>query len=504
MKIVYLLIIFFALTGNLHSQGSKIINFGRANQSTNCSDGYIDSIGNSIALFYNNYSGFMIGSFDSNYNVNWILNFGQDVGADGKLIKLSNGDFFAFGGGHLFKFNSVGTILWHKALVGETIQITQCLEMSNGNIAIIGKYGAGPIFSVFDVNGELLFSKKISDGHTSNFHYDLIKTNDGNHLLIGGCQDNSHDRRLALTKFDSNFNILWEKCFEYNAANYIQNSIQSSTNDFYFVGKSANLANTSFNEFDLSILKFNEFGNYLKGKTYGSDFHDEGMDIAESGLSKSGVLTIIGHSKPVEICGDNLLVVSINSNLDTLFTKHYGSSIGSGSYYTELHTVNDSLYSFGSYSFWSNIGTTDGHLIKTGEQFDLECGFYKNGLEYSSNLDFTEIPSPFSYSNMVVSVSDSIFVSSSSINVSDACNGQSLGIISIDQINWMVLPNPTDNSCTISGSKIGELISILTLDGKSCKTVIANESETQIDLSELSSGVYFVKIGEAQKRLIKK
>jgi hypothetical protein len=70
------------------------------------------------------------------------------------------------------------------------------------------------------------------------------------------------------------------------------------------------------------------------------------------------------------------------------------------------------------------------------------------------------------------------------------------------EITWTI--QPTENTCLLSGSKKEQFISILTLEGKLCKTILAQESETQIDFSELPSGVYFVKIGHQQRRIVKR
>ncbi len=72
------------------------------------------------------------------------------------------------------------------------------------------------------------------------------------------------------------------------------------------------------------------------------------------------------------------------------------------------------------------------------------------------------------------------------------------------EITWTIRPNPTENGCFLSGTKKEQLISILTLEGKICKTILGQETETQIDFSELPSGVYFVKIGHQQRRIVKR
>lgn len=71
------------------------------------------------------------------------------------------------------------------------------------------------------------------------------------------------------------------------------------------------------------------------------------------------------------------------------------------------------------------------------------------------------------------------------------------------EISWTISPNPVENSCLLSGSKKGEMVSIFTLEGKLVQTISAKESETEIDLSGLSSGVYLVKIDEQERRIIK-
>ena len=72
------------------------------------------------------------------------------------------------------------------------------------------------------------------------------------------------------------------------------------------------------------------------------------------------------------------------------------------------------------------------------------------------------------------------------------------------QINWTIQPNPIETNCIISGIEKETLVSILSLEGKVCKTVQANGSEISIDLSSLEAGIYLVKIGDKQRRLVKK
>ncbi|MGV3611501.1 MAG: T9SS type A sorting domain-containing protein [Fluviicola sp.] len=488
---------------------SRVVNFGSPNQNTICSDGYIDESGNSIALMWNAQSGFMIGSFDRYFNSNWLVSFGVSSGTAGKLIKLTSGDFLGYilqdpnGKGHVFKFSSAGTIFWHKQF-DMTSNISECLELANQNIAIIANYGATSSVIVFDPNGTPLFSKSLSDGNNGQFYFrDIIQTEYNNQLIIGDCIDSSHPQRLVLVKVDDNLDPIWSKSFEYSGiTNNIRNAIQDVSGNFYLVGSSRIVNSASYNDYDLSILKFDSLGNYLLGKSYGSEYQDGANDIIGGNLNKSfnGTFTIIGNSKPVEVCGDNLLVVSINSDLDTIFTKHYGHPAGSGTSYSELHSINDSIYTFGSYSLWSNIGVSDGHLIKTDPSFELACEYYKSGLELNANIDLVEITNPFNFSNTTVSMIDYLTTTASNIIVTDACHGTLLENIENSRIQFQVIPNPVDSELNLMSESNFDIIVIFDMLGNKVveiENVMSNSF--LMNLSDLSKGTYVIEIKSASK-----
>ena len=66
-----------------------------------------------------------------------------------------------------------------------------------------------------------------------------------------------------------------------------------------------------------------------------------------------------------------------------------------------------------------------------------------------------------------------------------------------------VYPNPTNGLITISGLRKSQLVEIYTITGKLVKTAILNNSANQIDISDLQQGVYLVKTGSLQQKVIK-
>lgn len=80
--------------------------------------------------------------------------------------------------------------------------------------------------------------------------------------------------------------------------------------------------------------------------------------------------------------------------------------------------------------------------------------------------------------------------------------------VSVDEwetpVSWTIQPNPAENQCFISGIQKDAVITLFSADGKRCKSMKATGTETTLDLSELKSGIYIVRIGEQQRRLVKK
>jgi hypothetical protein len=69
---------------------------------------------------------------------------------------------------------------------------------------------------------------------------------------------------------------------------------------------------------------------------------------------------------------------------------------------------------------------------------------------------------------------------------------------SVDKLNEnksvSIYPNPTSNSVNIVSPKEIKQLQLISITGKILKNTYPNETSTQIDLSNLSSGIYFVKI----------
>jgi hypothetical protein len=178
--------------------------------------------------------------------------------------------------------------------------------------------------------------------------------------------------------------------------------------------------------------------------------------------------------------------------VDPGFRMYYNNS----TYYSFVHTLkvfNSKLYIAGGFD-----RVVEGSTVHLGQGI---CAFDGTNIDTLSGGILNREIEGIAYYNGEIYAGGGI--NNSNSYIAKYTNTASLDELE-EQISWIIQPNPAENTCTVSGIEKGAIISILSLDGKVCKTVWANGSETSIDLSSLEAGVYLVKIGDKQRRLVKK
>jgi hypothetical protein len=178
--------------------------------------------------------------------------------------------------------------------------------------------------------------------------------------------------------------------------------------------------------------------------------------------------------------------------IDPGFRVYYNNS----NYYSFVHTLkvfNSKLYIAGGFD-----RVEEGTTVHTGQGI---CAF--NG----TNIDTLSGGIPNKEVEAIAWFEGDLYAGGGTNNTNSYIAKYD-GAASLDELEseiaWTISPNPVENSLILSGNKKGEIISILTLEGKSVKTILAKETETEIDLSELSSGLYLVEIGYRQRRIVKR
>ena len=79
-----------------------------------------------------------------------------------------------------------------------------------------------------------------------------------------------------------------------------------------------------------------------------------------------------------------------------------------------------------------------------------------------------------------------------------------INTVNPQQSEIQIYPNPAQNQITINnGLLVIGRIQILDITGKIVKQVISNNTKQTIDISELNKGIYFVKVGERVRKIVK-
>lgn len=157
----------------------------------------------------------------------------------------------------------------------------------------------------------------------------IIKTTDGGYIGIATSLD------YDIIKFDSNFNILWNKTYGGTKGDYVESIIQTNDGGYLVVGETLSSdGNITLNhgDYDIWICKLDIDGNLIWQKSYGGT-NGEGVNKTNSILqTNDGGYLFTGHTKSNnnDISQNHgaydIWVVKISSNGSIEFEKTYGGS----------------------------------------------------------------------------------------------------------------------------------------------------------------------------------
>lgn len=172
--------------------------------------------------------------------------------------------------------------------------------------------------------------------------YACVQTHDGGYAAIGSTFSyGAGGYDVYLLRLDSLGDTLWTKTYGDTAAEYGRDLQLTSDGGFVIVG-STNSHGTG--KEDIYVLRTNSYGGLLWSKTYGGSLSDDGWSIRatpDSGFIVCGTTYSSGHGY-----GD-LMLLKINGNGDSLWTKTYGG-VGGESGYAVRVTLDGGLIAVGA------------------------------------------------------------------------------------------------------------------------------------------------------------
>jgi len=425
----------------------------------------------------------------------WVKKFQTSQSGEMRCVIVTNDHNYIASGqlnysGYLMKTDTSGTVIWSKSF-SYLSEIFQIQQTSDGGFAFFASpsSSSGCYFVKTNSSCDTLWTRKIiSDLPRNNKCFQ--QTTDNGYILSYSYADT-----LYLRKLSSTGNPLWLKHFT-GLSKALANSVCQTSDGGFLVGANTNDSLPGNAQQDMYIIKTSAIGDTLWTHIIQSPGYQELMGAVETTDHNYALLYYIGGG-----CSLNTYIRKINS----AGTVIWDNSIMTGSY---------------SSFPWALYNTTDHGFIVAGKMQHLVEG---------TNFDFTvsKIDSlgiekwvlnycgpDYDYAYSVAQESDSVYIASGYSCAGGADNKLTLAKISstqsptaIQKINesllFSVFPNPATDYITINYFQKATL-EITNIESQIIKTFNITDTETTIDVSGLSGGVYIIKAQSDKGVVVKK
>lgn len=408
------------------------------------------------------------------------------------------GDYSVF----LIKTDTNGNLVWSKTYGGPGFNYGYCVDQTDDGGYIISGFGenvnGGSVADVYliktNANGYPLW-RHIYGGVYQDRGYCVKHTTDGGYIITGYTAKNTFgDYDVYLIKTDSIGTLLWSKSYggyDYDEGKYV---LQTTDGGYIIVGLTASfgVGNT-----DVYLIRTDSTGSVLWSNTYGSFGYDGGISIQPT---TDGGFIITGYTSfgggPVDA-----YLIKINPTGGMLWTKNFGGANEEWVNFGQQTT--DGGYIIGGYTETFGAGSYDIYLIKTDSLGNSGCHEGNPATILTSPI--TLVTNPSTMVNNLGSFSTPATVVGSGSIVTTLCTNVGINEIDIDN-SFITSPNPSSGNFIISFERIIKgNIEILNILGENIFAEnIFNESKKEIELKDVSEGIYFVKVFDGEKSYCKK
>ncbi len=407
---------------------------------------------------------------DSMGQVNFQTSFGGYNNESGKaVVQLVDSSYviagytssLGFGGYDIYviKADKTGALIWQKTFGQAEWDFCNTMQATaDGGFILAGStnsfgYGQADGYVIkIDANGTEQWHKNFGGLENDEFK-SVIQTADGGYLLAGQTKSyNDLNGDAWLFKLDVNGDSLWSKYYGGTKEDYATQIIEHSNGDLFFSG-----ATQSFGvgKFDGYVVRTSNNGNLIIQSTDGFAGTDDYFYSITISKRNPNIITVLEN----EIFSGFKLqtkILEINENLSYLNATEYGS------------TLNDELYKI--------FPTTDKGYVMTG---------YTEG--YDAMLADCYI----------VKCDSTLLGLQSMVSVNE---------FAINEFDLKLYPNPVKNKLMIvlnNDIAIKE-ISVSDVYGKNYNLDKKHfDNKIEINTTDLAEGIYFIRINNVVRKIIK-
>jgi hypothetical protein len=308
----------------------------------------------------------------------WTRTFGETANNDCGYAVIETGDTgFVLSGTTNKKISCIrasltGTTAWNKvygvSLQGSIYSGYSLQQSADGGFIIAGELTAIP-YMIFDPfilrtnsTGDSVWYKTYG-GPAADCFLSIEKATDGGFVATGWTESfGNGDRKVYLVKINSNGDTLWRKTCGKPGFDTEGRSIRRTLDSgFIIAGRSKSRSN--FDSIDVLLIRINANGDTLWTKTYGGDTLDEASAVCPT---TDGGFIIAGKTLSFGAGNGDVYVVRTNANGDTLWTKTYGGA--ESDYASSVQQTADGGFIVVGTTQSFAIGGTDIWLIRIGKE----------------------------------------------------------------------------------------------------------------------------------------
>lgn len=408
--------------------------------------------------------------------------------SDGGYILVGSTDGFGAGQHDIYivKTDSLGSLQWSKTYGGTNEEYGYYGQQTSDGGYII--CGFGGIISMYIIKTDMLGN--IVWSNTYNGTYDsggrcIIETSDGGYAATGFTTASTGDGDILLLKMDSNGNTVW--CKSYGGTGFDMGSFIQQTSDggYIITGQTESFGQGAD---DIYLIKTNSNGNLLWSKVYGDTYYDKGYSVKQT---NEGGYIICGSTYP-NYTNTSALLIKTNGSGNKVWSKSYGGSTSTSSASSVQQTTDGGYIVAGTDSLY-NI-----YLIKTDIDGNSGCN------QSISNIIET---SPITNTNNItlqktstLTIGNPATQEKKGLTVNTLCASSDISEISSNTSIYLY-PNPTNGRINIQIPKQFEKTKTLEVyDCLGQLLLTKTDNFSDIDISSLSNGLYFLVLTNVEKK----